>query len=414
MKPLLVIVPDRISDVLAKGEYQPRYYNPGNYFDEVHILICNDDKPDPGAVQRTVGSARLVLHNLPEDTYHFIQRRRIFQPWLLRPWAKPLRVLLNWYQFRLLDDWAQPAVELARQIQPALIRCHGNDYNAYVASRIKQTLGIPYVVSLHINPDINPRRRVLHTNAAWDQKLFALFFDEIEKAGLRGADLVLPVYRPIIPYLKRIGCANFQVAYNVLSDRLLEKDDYTLHRPVRLISVGRHFQLKNPANIILALRDLPDVCLTLVGDGPLQGDLQALVAQNNLSDRVIFRPAIPNDELCRLLPEQDIFVIHSEHWEISKSVLEALLTGLPVVLNRRLGGDAPELQEDFITFVENTPQGYRIALQELIENHVLRETVGRQTYKNAQANWSPGKTETKYVEIYQRLMVRDDMVDGQN
>ena len=71
MATLLVIVPDRISAIVEKGEYQPRYYNPGNLFDEVHILMTNDDRVDPADVQRTVGDARLYLHNLPEDREHF-------------------------------------------------------------------------------------------------------------------------------------------------------------------------------------------------------------------------------------------------------------------------------------------------------------------------------------------------------
>ena len=33
---LLVVIPDHLSDIVAKGEIQPRYYNPGEVFDEVH------------------------------------------------------------------------------------------------------------------------------------------------------------------------------------------------------------------------------------------------------------------------------------------------------------------------------------------------------------------------------------------
>ena len=61
---LMVMVPDRLSELLTKGEIVDRYYNPGEVFDEVHIVMFNDDKPDPALVQRTVGSARLVLHNV--------------------------------------------------------------------------------------------------------------------------------------------------------------------------------------------------------------------------------------------------------------------------------------------------------------------------------------------------------------
>ena len=405
MSVLMVIIPDQMSEIVAKGEYQPRYYNPCELFDEVHILMCNDDRVDPAAVQRTVGRARLFIHNLPEDNAHFIQRTRWFKPYLLEPWARPFLHVLKEYQFRLLNEWAEPAVELARKIQPALIRCHGNDYNACVASRIRKELGIPYIVSLHINPDVNPRRRVLDPNASWQDRLFAMLFDAIEIRGLRDAELVLPVYRPIVPYLERVGCANYEVAYNVLNeDHLRKKDAYALHRPVKVISVGRHFALKNPGNIIRAVAAMPEVEFTLVGDGAFQESLETLARESGAGDRIIFRPAIPNDELCRVLPEYDIFAIHTEHWEISKSVLEALLTGMPTIVNRRIGDPVPELQDDIVLLVENTVEGYRVALQRLISDHPFREQLGRRAYAHAQEHWAPAKTEAKYVEIYKRVI----------
>ena len=44
MSRLLVIVPDRLSSILDKGEIQPDYYNPGRVFDEVDILMTNDEE----------------------------------------------------------------------------------------------------------------------------------------------------------------------------------------------------------------------------------------------------------------------------------------------------------------------------------------------------------------------------------
>ena len=76
MSTLLVIIPDALSGLVNKGEITPRYYNPGNLFDEVHILMTNDDQVKPEDMQRTVGEARLYLHNLPEDRKQFIKRSR--------------------------------------------------------------------------------------------------------------------------------------------------------------------------------------------------------------------------------------------------------------------------------------------------------------------------------------------------
>jgi glycosyltransferase involved in cell wall biosynthesis len=168
--------------------------------------------------------------------------------------------------------------------------------------------------------------------------------------------------------------------------------------------VGRHFSLKNPQNIIRAMPELPNAHLTLVGDGPYQGILETLVRDLNLESRVIFEPAIPNDELCRRMPEYDIFVIHTEHWEISKAVLEALLTGMPCIINKRKKEQVPELQGDFVMLVDDTKENYLEAIRKLIEGNSTREALGRKAYAHAQEHWSPAKTEAKYAEIYKHVI----------
>src|SRR5262245_5039355 len=74
---LLVIVPDRVSEWLSKGEVISRYFNPGELFREVHILMINDDRPDVTLMQKLVGEAVLHLHNLmPEQGLLDFSRNR--------------------------------------------------------------------------------------------------------------------------------------------------------------------------------------------------------------------------------------------------------------------------------------------------------------------------------------------------
>ncbi|HZV62098.1 MAG TPA: glycosyltransferase [Methylophilaceae bacterium] len=386
MSRLLVLVPDRISDILVKGEYQPGYYNPGEVFDEVHILTTTDDRPSIEHLQRTVGKARLFVHNLP-DNIALVGKR----PW----WLTKLR----------LQRWAIQGVEIAQKIQPALIRCHGSDWNTYLASRIKAELGIPYVVSLHINPDVNPVRRIMKPNLSPQEARHNAFYEYIETSGLRNADLVMPVYKPIVPYLKRLGVERIEVCYNVLNKlHLRVKHDYALHSPARIIYVGRLFEEKNPANIMRALVRLPNTQFTIVGDGPIRPRLEQLAVELGIADRTFFRPAVANDELCELLAEQDIFAVHTEYWEISKSVLEALLTGLAIVINNRLGDAVPELEGDFVLKVSNTEDEYFTALHYLLNNDSARAELGRKALAHARQNWAPEVTEAKYAAIYRSFL----------
>jgi len=122
---------------------------------------------------------------------------------------------------------------------------------------------------------------------------------------------------------------------------------------------------------------------------------------------VRFLPAVPNDALCRMLPQFDLFVVHTEYWELNKSVLEALLTGLPVIINRRKGAPVPELDgADFVHFVDNSEADYRAAIATLLEDHAGREALGRRAFAHAQAHWAPTLTEAKYAAIYRRFLDR--------
>jgi glycosyltransferase involved in cell wall biosynthesis len=133
--------------------------------------------------------------------------------------------------------------------------------------------------------------------------------------------------------------------------------------------------------------------------------LEKLTASLGLSERIHFVPAINNDELCRLLPEQDAFVVHTDYFELNKSVLEALLTGLPVVINWRMGTPVPEFGEgDFVRLVDNTAEAYQTAIQELVYSQEARESLGRRAFAHARARWDPGITEAAYVAVYNELL----------
>ena len=204
---LMVLIPDRLSDLVNKGEVTERYYNPGNLFDEVHLVMTNDDRPDPVALQKMVGNARLFLHNLPDS-------RKAFMPTLgWRPW--------------LLGPWTAKALSLAQTVRPVLIRCHGALLNTFAAASIKRKLGVPYVVSMHINPDEDVRGRA----RGWVKRIVTWMQQDVERIGLLNADLVMPVYQPIVPYLQRLGVTRYEVCYNSLNPtHLRRKDDYTAAR----------------------------------------------------------------------------------------------------------------------------------------------------------------------------------------
>lgn len=381
-KRLLVIIQDRLSALVDKGEITDRYYNPGNLFDEVHILMTNDDRVNPEDVQKTVGQAKLYLHNI--CGYTLLGRTLAWHPFLL--WPRVNKV-----------------VSLAREIQPLLVRAYGNYINGYYAAQIKKQLGIPLVVSLHTHPDESERSRVPWL-PLWKQRLILEFRKTFERETLRNTDCVIPVYEPIREYALRYGAKRVDVIYNVINPTYLRrKTCYRLHQPPRVISIGNQISGKKPDNLIRAVAE-SEAELTLVGKGEYHKYLKSVAQECGIADRTIFIPSVLNDELCQMLPEYDIFATHTDYWGIPKAVMEPLLTGLPVVVNRRYPEPAPELDGEWVMLVENTKEGYLNALTKLLTNDAFRESLGQRGYDYAWKNFAPDKMEQKVVDLYRELV----------
>lgn len=372
-----MISADRIEDWVAKGEVIDRYFNPGDVFSEVTLLLlAPNDHPPENALKRMVGSARLEVLKSP------LLRRPFF--WTLG-WRPPLARLIT-----------RGAATVAESVEPDVVRCYGASINAVVARELKRTRGVPYVVSLHINP-----LEDFLTSKSFKSRISTRLEERLVRGVLKDADLVLPVYSSIEPYLSRLGISRYEVAYNMLNSTTLRaKAVYQLQDPPRLLSVGRQFERKNPINLIRALAMIPTATLTLVGDGPLHDQLRDEAVRSDVAGRVTFIRSLGNDELCAMLSDFDIFVTHSDYREISKSVLEALLTGLPVVLNKREGEAVPELTHDICLLVENSPEGYSRALTRLLNDQGLRERLGQSARRVALERWSPEATEQRYAELY--------------
>ena len=106
-------------------------------------------------------------------------------------------------------------------------------------------------------------------------------------------------------------------------------------------SLGRLIEKKGMDDTILALSKLHqqgiDFRLEIGGDGPLNDYLKEIVKQHDLTDKIEFKGAIPNDRVYDWLKNLDIFVLACK--EDSKGdrdgipvvLMEAMLVGVPVI-----------------------------------------------------------------------------------
>ena len=381
MKKLLVIISDRLSNLVYKGEITENYYNPKNYFDEVHIIMTNDDSVDQKSVQKTVGTAKLKIYNVPTSKYFLIST-------------------LGWRPF-LLNQWSKKGVALAENIQPDIIRCYGNRLSGYLAYKIKKEMSIPYVLSMHEDPD----NVVKSENNVFRTIQYAML-EGMGKMSIQNADLVIAVYDSIVKYLKRMDVAKYKIIHNAVNGKYINvKENYDVGNDFNIISVGRLVTIKNPVNLIRAVAEIDNCNLTVIGDGTEYGRLVELVRSIGASNKIKFIKAMDNDKVCSILKEYDCFSIHCDVTGVPKTVIEAWLTGMPIITNHPAKGETTEyINEQNIILVEDSVEGYKNRIIEVMRDKELRIKLGTTARKMAELDFLPHEMEQQVVEIYEEIL----------
>lgn len=346
MKKLLVFLTDPLRTSYEKGEVKPRYYNPGNLFDEVHFV--SPARTDIGAetVQTIVGDARMVVHALGPRYYV--------------GGALPFGRLAS----------------LVEKVQPDATRAYDPGLRGSLAVYWGRRLRVPSVISVHADLDDQRRceKRALH----YMRRL-------LEYYSLRRADTVICVTRYLQSYAERYGAKRVTVIYNRVSSEQFanprERDTGEGQAAkVRILSVGRMVRQKYQECLIRAMDGL-DARLTLVGDGMLREHLMRVVGQLRLENRVEFVRAVPHAEIVRYYHATDIFAIATHYEGFCIPVLEAMAAGLPVVASRV--GAIEEIVGDAGFLVENRPEAFRQAIDALVRDPGLRREMGEKARRRA-------------------------------
>jgi glycosyltransferase involved in cell wall biosynthesis len=156
----------------------------------------------------------------------------------------------------------------------------------------------------------------------------------------RNAEVVLPVSEALRDAIRAHG---LRVRRFVVVPNAVDTSVFTFGaapRNGRLLAVGMLYGAKSYDMLLRSLAQL-DVGLDMVGDGALRGKLEELARSLGVADRVTFHGVMPKPEVARMMREAELLVLSSRFENNPTAVLEALVSGLPVVATA-VGG-VPEL-----------------------------------------------------------------------
>ena len=140
-----------------------------------------------------------------------------------------------------------------------------------------------------------------------------------------------------------------------------------------LVFAGRLGPQKALGVALAALEALPDVALTVAGDGPERAALEARAAEPSLRRRVRFLGSVPRDTVLRLFRAADASVLPSAWENFPHAVVESLAVGCPVIATA-VGG-VPEVvrdEENGLLVVPNDPSALAAAISRFFSDAELR------------------------------------------
>ena len=390
MSKLFLILNEDINAAIKKGEIIDRKHNPLNYFTEVCFIILKEHrKVDIKILKRLVGDAKLQIH------YVDINFKKIL-----------FLSFFNMDSF-LIENTYNKIKQIFLSFQPDLIRANGMALNFLFAYKLSKEFSKPYVLSLHNQFDELKKIE----KSSFKKSLINTYFEKKIIPPLKNANLVIGVYSPINWYADKIGVKTYKTIYNVINPlNITKKENYNIDNKFKIISIGRQIIGRDLSEIIKAVSKLKNVEFLIIGDGEYHNKLIELSKKLGIfKTKVFFKKSVSNNEICKLLPTYDVYIAHSEYAELAKTTMEAMLTGLPCILNIRDGQCVQELNDSKIILLTNQAENYYNTLVELENSLEYRKKIGLNLQRYANETFAPLLIEQKLTNEYNNILGKNDV-----
>jgi len=184
-------------------------------------------------------------------------------------------------------------------------------------------------------------------------------------------------------------------------------DLHTGDQPLRLLCVARLIERKGQHHLIRTLHQLQeqgiDATLDLIGAGDAQTALQQLSERLGVGERIHFLGYVPREQIAEYYAAADVFVLPSFNEGMSVATLEAMASGLPLVVTRT-GGTTELVLEGVngFTFSWGDVDGLTSHLRRLARDRDLIKRMGAASrHRAGMFTWDTAAA--RYIDLFQRL-----------
>ena len=241
------------------------------------------------------------------------------------------------YGANLMEEvarYAMVAAQVAKDLEGQFDVIHAHDWLTYFAGiAAKRVSGKPLVVHMHATEYDRSGENV-------NTQVYA-----IERAGMHAADRVIAVSnltRNIVINRYGVPAEKIVTVHNAV--RFAQNSGKVPERGVTdkvVTFLGRITYQKGPDYFVEAaakvLQRVPDVRFVMAGSGDLMNHVVRRVAQLGIADRFHFTGFLKGGEVQRMFRLSDVYVMPSVSEPFGISPLEAMRSGVPVIISRQSG-----------------------------------------------------------------------------
>jgi len=377
------------------------------------------------AQNRDALEATLKKEPLPSVEFHYVDLPRWLRPLLRRQGG------LHFYAYL----WQWKAYFVARKLQRQIHfdAFHHLTYdNDWMASIIGALLPVPYIRGpgggAHRIPktflqEYSVRGRLAERLRVIGQWIFR--HDPFFRLSQRRARVILVCNREALEAIPR----KWQHKVHLFPVNGISSTDLTLavsarnpDEKFRVLSAGRLVRIKGFDLAIRAFKGFLDRCavmltpgeieFAIIGDGPEQPRLEALIRESGLEKYVYISGWMPHDKLLAKMTSCDVFLFPSLRDGGGEVVVEAMAAGRPVICLDLAGPGMHVTGACGIKIPTSSPEqavsDMASALERLYKDKELRSRMGRAARERAEQVYHWDRLGERMMDIYAEV-IRDEI-----
>jgi len=223
------------------------------------------------------------------------------------------------YTLSLLPFVFFKSLFLIKKEKVDIIHCQGF-LSSFLGFFLSKFTGIPYITTVQrLEGNKNPLKNFIYRNAS----------------------LCIGASRAIKDYFEEIGCKRVELIPNGIDLKRFEGLERKPHQGFVVMTVARLEKVKGIEYLIKAVKNfqfpISNFQLLVIGDGSERKNLEKLVKELSLEEKVKFFGQIPPEGIPEYLTRADCFVLPSLREGFGIAILESLAAGVPIIATK-VGG----------------------------------------------------------------------------